>query len=117
MTKNSPGQAATRGPYAPFGEADDVPRLDEAADLVPHGDGDAARLVGHLAGPHLVPVLGLGDAPCGKEGRVERREEEREGGSALRGTARPGRGSAGRGRPGRGVGPPLTDLQHNKDDI
>lgn len=47
----------------PFGEANDVPRLDEAANLVPHGNDDAARLVGHLAGPHLVPVLGLGDSP------------------------------------------------------
>lgn len=55
------------GPYAPFGQADDVPGLDEAADLVPDGDGDAARLVGHLARPHLVPVLRLGDSPCGGE--------------------------------------------------
>lgn len=47
----------------PFGQADDVPGLDEAADLVPDGDGDAARLVGHLARPHLVPVLRLGDSP------------------------------------------------------
>lgn len=63
------GDKGQRGPapYAPFGQADDVPRLDEAADLVPHADGDAARLVRHLAGPHLVPVLGLGDSPCGEK--------------------------------------------------
>ena len=42
------------------------------------------------------PSLVLVTRPAG-------RKEGREGESALRGTARPGRGSAGRGRPGRGV--------------
>lgn len=115
--KGLPGPAGDgRGPYAPFGEADDVPRLDEAADLVPHGNGDAARLVGHLAGPHLVPVLGLGDAPCGKEGREGERKRGR--GEARCG-ARRGQAAAPRdvGGPGGAWRPPLTDLQHNKDDI
>ena len=43
--------------------------MDEAAQLVPHGDGDAATFVGHLAGAHLMAVLGLGDPPC--VGRAE----------------------------------------------
>lgn len=102
--KGLPGPAGDgRGPYAPFGEADDVPRLDEAADLVPHGNGDAARLVGHLAGPHLVPVLGLGDAPCG--GRKGGKERGREGGGkrvAGHGAARPRLRGTWAARAGRG---------------
>ena len=57
------------GDQLPSGEPDDVSSLDEAAQLVPHGDGDAATFVGHLAGAHLMAVLGLGDPPCVRERR------------------------------------------------
>ena len=44
----------------PFGEPDNIPRLDQVAHIVPDGDIDAASFVCHFAGPNLVPVLCLG---------------------------------------------------------
>lgn len=44
----------------PFGEPDNVPRLDQVAHVVPDGDIDAARFVSHFAGPNFVTVLCLG---------------------------------------------------------
>lgn len=98
------GERGGGGPYAPFGQTDDVPRLDEAADLVPHGDGDAARLVRHFAGPHLVPILRLGDSPCGEKRGSGGPGGGRNGGAvppAPRGTrvGGPGVGRAGRHLP------------------
>ena len=44
----------------PFGEPDNIPRLDQVAHVIPDRDIDAASFVGHFAGPNLVPVLCLG---------------------------------------------------------
>lgn len=44
----------------PSGQPDNVPRLNEAAQLVPDRDGDASALVRYLAGTHLMAILRLG---------------------------------------------------------
>ncbi len=44
----------------PSGQLDDVPGLNEAAELVPHRDGDAAALIRHFARAHLVTIFGFG---------------------------------------------------------
>lgn len=48
---------------SPSGQFDDVSRLNEAAQLIPHRDRDAAALVCHFAGSNLVAVLGFGHSP------------------------------------------------------
>lgn len=48
----------------PSRKANDVPWLDEAAQLIPHRDGDAAALIRHSARAHLVPVLCLRHPTC-----------------------------------------------------
>lgn len=55
--------------FVPSREADDVPGLDEAAQLIPHRDGDAAALIRHLARAHLVPVLCLRHPTCACTGK------------------------------------------------
>lgn len=50
--------------FLPSGEFDNVTGLDETAQLVPHGDGDAAALVRHLARSHFMTVFGLGHSSC-----------------------------------------------------
>ena len=55
-------EVLSAGTRVPSGELDDVSGLDEAAQLVPHGDRDAPALVRHLAGAHLVAIFRLGDS-------------------------------------------------------
>ncbi len=57
-------QTGGGGSFIPSREANDVPGLDEAAQLIPHRDGDAAALIRHLARAHLVPVLCLRHPTC-----------------------------------------------------
>lgn len=47
----------------PSGQLDDVSGLDEAAQLVPHRDGDAATLISHLTRPDLMAVFRFGNSP------------------------------------------------------
>lgn len=58
----------------PSGEADDVPRLDQAAQLIPHGDGDTSAFIGDFTRPHFVSVLCLGHATWKRKERKKKKE-------------------------------------------
>lgn len=47
----------------PSGQFDDVPWLDEAAQFVPHRNGDAAGLIRHLTRADLVSIFSFSHSP------------------------------------------------------
>ena len=57
---------------SPLSESDYVTGLDQSPHLIPNRDADAACLVGHLTGPHLMPILRLCHSSCvrGYEGQI-----------------------------------------------